>query len=173
MANYARVSLSTGAFKVYSEPERINQIGLMYPGECFTENGFSETDPVHVVLFRTASGTLRQGYIHNSMKLDYFNKWTVSNGKLVANNPVNGYYVHTIKSGYNMNWYIGEAKQTSPLPGGTKLYFSGTAIGASANHPYRIMFNGFKRPTDSAMKKIDFWIDFLTLGSLISNRVIL
>lgn len=173
---HAVVSRSTGAYNVYSEPERINKIGLIYPGECFTIDGFDETRPVHAIYFRDSSGTPRRGYVHTDIRVANYQLWKVSNGSLVENpRTSDGYYIHTIRSGYDMNWYIGSTKQASPLPAGTLLYFSGWSdsyLVAGERYPYRICFNGYKKPGGSFVKK-DFFIDYLTLGSLVSNRVIL
>ena len=168
----ARVSLSTGAFKVYGDELRSTIIGYIYPNECFTMAGFSESHGTYTIYFRNSSGAVQLGYVDHTINSMPYNLYKVSNGVLVSNPYTNGYYIHTIKSGYNMNWYIGTTRQSTPLPGGTELYCSDDAIYAGETHPYRILFHGYKVPGGEFVRQT-FWIDYLTLGSLVSNRVIL
>ena len=171
MQNYAWVSLSTGAFKVYGNQERTTIIGYIYPNECFTYAGFSESFRTYTIYFRNAAGVVQLGYVDDSIRYAPYNHYKVSNGVLVPNPYTNGYYIHTIKPGYNMNWYIGTTRQNTPLPGGTELYSDDCAY-AGEEHPYRILFQGYKIPGGEFVRQ-SFWIDYLTLGSLVSNRVIL
>ncbi|MGN0307599.1 MAG: hypothetical protein ACI4DN_05225 [Lachnospiraceae bacterium] len=98
-----------------------------------------------------------------------------SNGSTLVDNPMDsqGYYTHTLAK--TMNWYIGTAKQSTTLPAGTQIKIKDSTTGSE--HYYRIACKKAKRPTDSDFVELNpggiFWVDFLTLGSMPSNRAIL
>lgn len=148
-----------------------NRIGWINPNECF---GMHPTEAdIPFVAFRNASGGTSIGGINPSDKLTcvlYGKK--KSNGTTLLDNPLDsdGYYRHTLSK--EMNWYIGSTKQLNPLPKGTLIQISDCTTGS--DHYYRIACKKAKRPTDTKFKELNpggiFWIDFLTTGSMPSNR---
>lgn len=145
------------------------QIGTIYPNECFGKT--PSQGNVDFITFRNSSGGISMGGF-GKVEPDYtLYCLRKSNGKsLEINNPdSDGYYNHTLSK--NMNWYIEEQKQTSPLPKGTIVKIrSNCAIGA--NYPSRIVCAGYKKPGKAPVEQ-KFWVDFLTVGSMPNNRAIL
>ena len=142
------------------------QIGLIYPNECF---GMHRSEGnVDFIVFRNSSGGISRGGF-GSVEPDYTLYGTrKSNGSsLVVNNPVGGYYIHQLSK--NMNWYIGTTKQASPLPAGTQVRIKDCTTGA--DNPSRIACKGYKKPNQNWVTQ-DFWVDFLQVGSMPSNRAV-
>lgn len=149
------------------------QIGTIYPNECFGFHGGEGS--ASLIAFRNSSGTPQIGGI-----VDNHPEYTLygtkkSNGSTLINNPLDneGYYVHTLSK--TMNWYIGTQKQSTTLKAGTQLKIKDCTTGS--DHYYRIACKKAKRPTDSEFVELNpggvFWVDFLTICSMPSNRAIL
>lgn len=149
------------------------QIGTIYPNECFGLH--SGEGSATQITFRNSSGVPTIGGI-----VDVFPDCTLygkkkSNGSTLVDNPLDkeGYYVHTLAK--SMNWYIGTQKQSTTLKAGTQLKIKDCTTGA--DHFYRIACEKAKKPGETEFSKLNpngvFWVDFLTIGSMPSNRAIL
>lgn len=144
------------------------QIGTIYPNECFGKTP-SQVN-VDFITFRNSSGGISRGGF-GKVEPDYtLYCLRKSNGKsLEINNPDNGLYIHTLSK--NMNWYIGSQKQAKPLPKGTLVKINSKCT-IGADYPSRIFCQGYKKPGEKD-ETCEFCIDYLTVGSMPSNRAIL
>ena len=145
------------------------QIGTIYPNECFGMHN-SEGN-VSFIVFRNSSGGISRGGF-GSVEPEYtYYCERKSNGKTLSSNTPdkNGYYRHSLAK--NMNWYIGTHKQSTPLPKGTVVLLKSCTTGA--DYPSRIFCSGYRKPGETKDTIKEFCIDFLTVGSMPSNRAIL
>lgn len=123
--------------------------------------------------------------IHNNYHKHIYQKWIISFNRhfhyhhhpkvvlylcLSSNMPdKNGYYRNTLAK--NMNWYVGTHKQSTPLPNGTVVLLKSCTTGA--DYPSRFFCSGYRKPGETKDTIKEFCIDFLTVGSMPSNRAIL
>lgn len=149
------------------------QIGVIYPNECFGMHG-SEGN-VSLIAFRNSSGVPTIGGFGSVKPTFTLYGKRKSNGSTLVSNTADssGYYTHTLAK--DMNWYIGTAKQSVALPKGTQVKIKDCTTGSS--NFYRIACKKAKKPGESTFKELNpggtFWVDFLTIGSMPSNRAIL
>ncbi|SHN61996.1 hypothetical protein SAMN02745247_02445 [Butyrivibrio hungatei DSM 14810] len=145
------------------------QIGTIYPNECFGMHA-SEGN-VSFIVFRNSSGGISRGGF-GSVNPDYTPYCErKSNGKTLEKNLPDGagLYSHTLSK--NMNWYVGTHKQSTPLPKGTIIKIKSSCT-TGADYPSRIFCAGYRKPGGKDVVK-EFCIDFLTVGSMPSNRALL
>ena len=172
----AYVNISNQYIPVYAlDSSQINitnqQIGTIYPNECFGMHPTEGNYPF--VTFRNSSGSTSIGaFATNNWPTMVLFRERKSNGtSLLVNSPDNeGYYQHTLSK--NMNWYIGGELQSPYLPQGTIVKVSDCTTGST--HYYRMACKQAKRPGETQFTELNpngiFWVDFLSTGSMPSNR---